>query len=138
MLDGEVGVDGILGVAGPLLAMRDRVPRDQVLLADEILAAQARGEGPDAAPPASADLLRLQAQVWAVALDQDGAEPAERDMAFRRGVTLGRARNGIIPIHGGLMPEVAAQLQRICRQRRRLERGAASSSTIPTDSNRRT
>jgi hypothetical protein len=113
MLDGEVGVDGILGVAGPLLAMGDRVPREQVLLADGILAAGARGEGPDAAPPACADVLKLQAQVWAVALDPDGAEPAERDSAFHRGVTLGRARNNIIPIHGGLMPEVAAQLQRI-------------------------
>ena len=114
MLHGDVGVDGVLAIAGPLLAMGDRVSREQVLLADEILAAQARGEGPDAAPPACADLLKLQAQVWAVALDQDGAEPAERDSAFHRGVTLGRARNGIIPIHGGLMPEVAAQFQRIC------------------------
>jgi hypothetical protein len=113
MLHGDVGVDGVLAIAGPLLAMGDRVSREQVLLADEILAAQARGEGPDAAPPACADLLKLQAQVWAVALDQDGAEPAERDSAFHRGVTLGRARNGIIPIHGGLMAEVAAQLQRI-------------------------
>ena len=113
MLDGDVGVDGVLAIAGPLLEMRDRVSRQLVLQADEILAAQARGDGPDAAPPACADLLKLQAQVWAVALDQDGAEPAERDSVFHRGVTLGRVRNGIIPIHGGLMPEVAAQLQRI-------------------------
>lgn len=114
MLDGETGTDGVVAVAGPLLAMRDRVDRAAVLLADSVLAAEARGEGPDAAPPACADLLRVQAQVWAAALDPDGAEPHDNDSAFRRGVTLGVARNGIIPIRGGLMPEVAAQFQRIC------------------------
>ena len=58
-------------------------------------------------------MLRVHAQVWATALDQDGAEPRERDIAFRRGVTLGRARNGVIPIRGDLLPDVAAQFQRI-------------------------
>ncbi len=46
-------------------------------------------------------------------LDPDGAEPGDADAAFRRGITLGRARDGVIPIRGGLLPEVAAQLQRI-------------------------
>src|SRR4029079_18469399 len=31
-----------------------------------------------------------------------------------RGIRLGRARDGVIPIHGALLPEVAAQFQRIC------------------------
>ena len=113
MLDGETGIDGVLAVAGPLLAMGDRVVREQVLLADRVLAAEARGEGPDAAPPACADLLRVQAQVWAAALDQDGAAPRDDAAAFRRGVTLGPARDGVIPIRGALVPEAAAQLQRI-------------------------
>ncbi|MFT4219220.1 MAG: DUF222 domain-containing protein [Microbacterium sp.] len=113
MLDGEVGVDGVLAVAGPLLAMRDRVARDKVLLADEVLAAAARGEGPDAAPPACADLLKLQAQVWTAALDPDGSEPRDKDSAFRRGVRLGRVKDGVVPLYGSLLPEVAAQMQRI-------------------------
>ena len=113
MLDGETGIDGVLAVAGPLLATRDRVGREQMLLADEMLAAAARGEGPDAAPPACADLLKVQAQVWAAALDPDGAEPRDRDSARRRGVTLGMARDGVIPFRGAVLPEVAAQLQRI-------------------------
>ena len=54
-----------------------------------MLAAEARGEGPDAAPPACADLLRLQAQVWAAALDQDGAEPRETTQLRMRFVRLG-------------------------------------------------
>lgn len=114
MLDGETGVDGILAIAGPLLGAADRASREQVLLADELLAAAARGEGADAGPPACADLLKVQAQVWAVAIDQDGAEPRDRDTARHRGVVLGAARDGVVPIRGALLPEVAAQFQRIC------------------------
>lgn len=113
LVDGDVGLDGVLAVAGPLLAMRDRVASERLLIADAILAAQARGKGPDAAPPGCPDLLRTQAQVWATALDQDGAEPTERESAFRRGLTLSPTRDGVVPIRGTLLPEVAAQLQRI-------------------------
>jgi hypothetical protein len=52
-------------------------------------------------------------QVIVQYLDPDGAEPAE-DIAMRaRGIVLGRAKDGVIPIRGGLLPEVAGQLQRI-------------------------
>ena len=89
LVDGEVGLDGLLAVAGPLAGLGDRVGRDLVLTADAVLAAEARGEGPDGAPPACADLLRLQAQVWATALDQDGAEPRETTQLRRRSAVLG-------------------------------------------------
>ncbi|WP_404434400.1 HNH endonuclease [Microbacterium lacus] len=113
LLSGEVGIDGVLAVGPTLLEMRDRVSVEKVLLADEVLAAHARGEGPDSAPPVDADVLRVHAQVWAIALDQDGSEPHDRDITPRRGVSLGRSRHGLIPITGGLLPEVAAQLQMI-------------------------
>ncbi|MDL9981249.1 HNH endonuclease signature motif containing protein, partial [Microbacterium sp. ASV49] len=113
LLDAETGVDGVLAVAGPLLAMRDRVGVEGVLTADGLLAAAARGEGPDGLPPACADLLRVQAQVWAAVLDPDGAEPDAHAAARRRGITFGTARDGVIPIRGALLPEVAAQLVRI-------------------------
>jgi hypothetical protein len=114
LIDGEVGLDGLLAVALPLEAMADRVPADAVLTADAVLAAAARGEAPDAAPPACAELLRIQASVWAAMLDQDGAQPREDRAMLLRGIRLGRARDGVVPIHGALMPEVAAQFQRIC------------------------
>jgi hypothetical protein len=113
LADGEVGLDGLLAVAEPLAAMGRRVGRDQVLVADAVLAAEARGEGPDAAPAACADLLRIQAHAWAAALDQDGAEPGERRALHLREITLGRPRDGGVPVKGFLLPEVAAQLQRI-------------------------
>ena len=111
--DGVVGIDGVLAISTPLQAMGTRVARENLLTADAVLAAQARGEGPDGAEPLCADLLRLHAQVWSTVLDQDGAEPREQRAMHRRGVTLGAATDAGVPIRGTLMPEVAAQLQRI-------------------------
>lgn len=113
MLDGHVGVDGLLAVAAPLADLGRRVCNDDLLAADAALAGAARGEGPDAAPAACADLLKVQATAWAVVLDQDGTEPRDRQALHRRGVTLGAPTDGLVPVHGRLLPEVAAQLQRI-------------------------
>lgn len=113
LLDGVLGVDGLLAIAGPLIAMESRVGREDVLAADAVLAAEARGEGPGGEPPACAELLRVQALAWSAYLDQDGAEPRE-DRAIRlRGITFGATRDGLVPIRGMLMPDVAAQLRRI-------------------------
>ena len=111
---GGVGVDGVLAIATPLLATGSRVRRAALSAADEILAAVALGEGPDAAPPACADLLRVHAQAWQLALDEDGGEPRDRLMAHRRGLTLGSPTASGVPIRGMLMPEVAAQFKRLC------------------------
>ena len=106
LIDGEVGLDGLLAVAGPLAGLGDRVGRDLVLTADAVLAAEARGEGPDGAPPACADLLRLQAQVWATVLDQDGAEPRETTQLRLRvgGARHARARTGSCRFGGCCCP----------------------------------
>ena len=114
LLDGEVGIDGLIAVSGPLEAMSQRVPLESLRVADAVLAAEASGAGPDGAPPACADLLRVQAQAWAAALDQDGAEPKEQQALRMRGLTLGVARDGVVPLRGSLLPEVAAQFQRLC------------------------
>ncbi len=111
--DGVVGVDGALAIAGPLLATGSRASREDLLTADRVLSAEARGEGPDAAPPACADMLRVQAQVWAMVLDPDGAEPRESVTLRKRAFTLGVATEHGVPVRRMLMPEVAAQFHRI-------------------------
>lgn len=113
LVGGEIGVDGALAIAAPLTGIRHRVGREEILLADEVLAGHARGTGPDGAPPACADELKMHATAWAAALDPDGDEPVESMAARRRGLTLGPVRDGLVPIRGNLMAEVAAQLQRI-------------------------
>ncbi|WP_243076522.1 HNH endonuclease signature motif containing protein [Microbacterium sp. SS28] len=108
---GEVGVHGVLAVAESLRGCS--AGRAQILAADEELAAAARGEGVDAAPPVCAEELRALASVWAMYLDQDGAEPRESRALRTRSLTLGTCRDGIVPVRGALLAEVAGQLQRL-------------------------
>lgn len=113
MIDGVVGVDGILAITSPLQQTAPRVSPQARREAAEVVVAEARGEGPDGAPPACAELLRIHAQTWALALDQDGAEPRERVAERKRSLVLGTATPGGVPVRGLLLPEVAAQLQTI-------------------------
>ncbi|GAA1802762.1 DUF222 domain-containing protein [Agromyces neolithicus] len=78
-----------------------------------VAAATGTGDSPGAPVQCAADELRVQAQAWAVFLDQDGPEPDDDRAMLRRGLRLGRARDGLIPIRGDLMPEVAAGLTRL-------------------------
>ena len=96
---GDVGVDGMVAVCGPILSCASGVAGR--LAADEEIAASARGEGADAAPPACAEELRALATVWAMYLDQDGAEPREARAMRKRGLSIG-------PCHDGLHPCAAA------------------------------
>jgi hypothetical protein len=112
MLDGVVGVDGILAITDPLQAAPRVSPAVRAETA-AVVVAEARGEGPDQAPPVCAELLRIHAQTWALALDQDGAEPRERAAERNRSLVLGVATPRGVPLRGMLLPEVAAQLQTI-------------------------
>lgn len=107
---GQVGVEGVLAVTGSFRGCQ--TGRAGILAADTELAAAACGEGADAAPPASADELRALALVWAAYLDQDGTEPEDTRALRKRGITVGRrGEDGLVPLRGRLLPEVAAQLQ---------------------------
>jgi hypothetical protein len=113
MVDGVVGVDGILAITAPLQQTAPRVSATARRAAADVVVAEARGEGPDGAPPACAELLKIHAQTWALALDPDGAEPRERVAERKRSFTLGAATPYGTPGHGMFLNEVAAQLQRI-------------------------
>ena len=61
----------------------------------------------------AADETLLQAQVWKAFIDPDGLEPDEKRAMLNRGFRLGAERDGLIPVSGALMPEVAAKFQRL-------------------------
>ncbi|GEB96077.1 daptide-type RiPP biosynthesis aminotransferase [Microbacterium lacticum] len=113
MVDGVIGVDGILAITGPLQETAPRVSTEARHAAADVVVAEARGEGPDGAPPACAAVLAIHAQTWSVALDQDGSEPRERAAVRKRSFVLGTATPHGVPARGMLLPEVAAQLQTI-------------------------
>lgn len=108
--EGVVGADAVAAVAREL--DRAAVGAEQLAAADVELAASARGDGPTGGGLPTADELRLQAQVWAVWLDPDGAEPRDDLAQRKRGLSLGRPRDGLVPIRGMLLPDVAGTLQR--------------------------
>ena len=110
---GALGADA----AGMIVRELDRPRRvaDPVKFAaaERELVASATGTGDGGSVRCAADELRVKAQTWAVFLDQDDPQPDDERAMLRRGVRLGRARDGLIPIRGELMPEVAAGLTRL-------------------------
>ncbi|MFJ2553919.1 DUF222 domain-containing protein, partial [Microbacterium sp. NPDC087591] len=124
LLDGTIGIAGLLAAIGPIEKGRHRIAHEARVRADAELARLVRGvpvgddepgvqNSIDAAPVATPEDLRVFARVIAAYLDPDGAESAEEAAMRGRGVILGRAKNGLIPIRGDLLPETAGQLQRI-------------------------
>ncbi len=119
--DTAVGLDGAIVVTAALQPRGRTLDSEFVAIADQALAAAARGEDfdpatgetrPDATMPATADVLRIHATAWASAIDPDGAEPIEQAALRKRGVTLGRVRDGLVELHGLIMAEGAEQMQR--------------------------
>ena len=111
--DGELGLPGILAATGPLVSVADRVDADGLAAADAALAAAARGADLDgqSLPPLAADDLGNLARLWAAHLDEDGAVPREDEALRRRSFGFGKTRDGLVPVFGNLLPEVASQFQ---------------------------
>ncbi len=84
----------------------------ELLAAATGVAADADAEAEPCAP-ATPDEVRIMAQTWALVLDPDGTLPDDAKGLRRRELTLGRCRQGTVPLRGELLPEVAAQLQRL-------------------------
>lgn len=120
LADGFLSVGGFLACTVPLqkavrIGVADR------LAADAVLARFATGwplDGEDADPaetapaPTTDELAALAAHIVA-RLDPDGAEPSDRAGKRRRHFTIGKLRDGSVPVRGELLPEVAAQLKKL-------------------------
>ncbi|WP_435747619.1 DUF222 domain-containing protein [Microbacterium sp. PMB16] len=137
LLDGVIGVAGLLAAIGPIDKAAHKVGRAAMLAADALLADHARGYGtddgddvdavadPDADPDADAEAedvpgppvtpedLRQFAQSVAMSLDPDGPEPSDRGAQNHRFLTIGRLRDGLHSIRGNVLPDVAAQFQSV-------------------------
>lgn len=124
LFDGVMSVSGFLACTAPL--QKSRIGTAGLLAADAVLARFARGlpldgslepvEDDDGAAPAPAPSTDELAGVCAhliARLDPDGAEPRDRAAKRRRHFTIGKLRDGTVPVRGELLPEVAAQLQKL-------------------------
>ncbi|HSP51522.1 MAG TPA: DUF222 domain-containing protein, partial [Cryobacterium sp.] len=109
---GAIGLDtadAILTALTPTLRCTDL---DSVQAAESELVAAATGTSAETPVPASADEIRLQGAVWKAVLAPDGSRPDDHAMTAR-GMRLGRERDGIVPVSGSLMPEIAGKLRRL-------------------------
>jgi len=126
LADGFLSVSGFLACTVPVqkaprIGTTDRLAADAVLArfacglpldgtADE--AAESGGRVERAPLPTTDELAALAAHIVA-RLDPDGAEPSDRAGKRRRHFTIGKLRDGSVPVRGELLPEVAAQLQKL-------------------------
>ena len=118
LLDGEISVTGLLAAIAPVDRSGSRIDGEMRDAVDLLLASTARGldlpdEHGQPGPAPSTDELAHHARALMLALDPDGAEPDDRRAERNRGLTIGRLRDGVRPIRGGLLPEVAAALERL-------------------------
>lgn len=129
---GSIGTDAawaIVSILSPTLAVAGITA---LAAAEEELVAEARGRDGGALPP-GADEIALQSTVWRALLDPDGIEPEEERASRRRGLRLGRAHEGLVPITGQLVAEVAAKLQRALECGSRATQTAFQESTAADD-----
>ncbi|WP_040163397.1 HNH endonuclease signature motif containing protein [Microbacterium gorillae] len=103
---GAIGADGLEAATRPLREIKDRVDAADLAEIDEVLAAMTTTTG----APVMCDTLRDLSLRLATDLDITGAE-AEEEKAFQgRALRLGVKRNGLVPVSGQLVPDVAGAL----------------------------
>jgi 5-methylcytosine-specific restriction protein A len=110
---GDLGADAACTIIRELDRTRAVAEPGAFAAAEQALVAEATGTGDGAPLRCTADELRVQAQAWSTFLDPDGRKPDDDRAMRRRGFRLGRARDGLVPVTGDLMPEVAAKLTRL-------------------------
>lgn len=120
MVAGDVGVAGLVAAIAPLEQSGPRILEAELQEADRQLGAFARGidsatvsdsDAVNAGPLPTPEELGLLSQALVAYLDQDGAEPEDQRAARKRGLSIGKVREGTVPVRGELLPEVAGQLQ---------------------------
>ncbi|WP_448711410.1 DUF222 domain-containing protein [Microbacterium profundi] len=120
LADGVLSVGGFLACTVPLMKAV-RIGVADRLAADAVLARFAAGLPLDGtvtvnaerAPLPTVDELAALAAHIIARLDPDGAEPSDRAGKRRRFFTIGKLRDGSVPVRGEVLPEVAAQLQKL-------------------------
>lgn len=134
--DGSLGVDAAQTITDALAKVQDRgvaAPAD-VAAAEAGVVALATGHVEEGESPADThDDVRAVTHLWAEALDPDGIDPDAEYAERTRSVTLGRARDGLVPLRGRLMPEAAGKLQRLFDAHLASPNGSVSFTASPED-----
>lgn len=106
---GAIGIDTAHTIVRGLDSVAAVVDVSSIQAAEYELVAAATGTSPESPMPCTADEIRMQTEVWKIRLDQDGRIPIEERALRMRSFSLGRERDGLIPVRGALIPDVAAK-----------------------------
>jgi hypothetical protein len=107
---GELGLDSAEAIIAGLSAALPRVDAESLAAAEAELVKVGTGADTLTPVPATADELRIQAQVWRAYLDPDGVRPDEDKAMLSRFLRFGRERDGLVPVTGAILPEIAAKV----------------------------
>ncbi len=110
---GAIGADGLEAATRTLREITDRVAPADLVEVDEALAALTTTTGTPVmctGTPVMCDTLRDVALRMATELDVTGADDEEERAMTGRALRIGVKRNGLVPVSGQLMPEVAGWL----------------------------
>lgn len=123
---GEVSLAGFLACVLPLRKAQPRIAPGDLALADAVLAraatgrdvdaiddADGSGDGVERGPSLTPEELTALVAHLLLRLDPDGADPDDGTGDRTRSFSIGRLRNGTVPVQGRLLPEAAAALQRL-------------------------
>ncbi len=113
LVRGAIGMDSASAIVRTLRPLAGRADPTLLEAAATELVADAAGSAADSDSPVGADETLLQARVWALVLDPDGTLPTYERAMRNRAFRLGRERDGIVPLRGGLLPDVAEQFRRL-------------------------
>jgi len=111
LVAGRLSGDALVTITDALRPLQGRCAPANLEAAEAELVRAATGD--DDTAPCTIHELRIMATTWALFLDPDGTLPDEDRAQRMRHLRLGRKRDGIIPLRGGLTEDAAAQFQRL-------------------------
>ncbi|WP_419817321.1 HNH endonuclease signature motif containing protein [Glaciibacter flavus] len=119
LASGRLGVDSAVTIVSVLSRVSAGLAPDQLRLvaqAEHELVCAAVGSAPApgeaAFPPVTPMETAIQAATWEAVLNPDGPVPAEK-VFETRSFSLHRAKGGLVPVSGMLLPETAGQVKRV-------------------------
>lgn len=109
LASGSLGLDSAYLIVRGLASVAPVVDALSIETAEFELVAAATGTAPESPYPCTADDTKIHTEVWKARLDQDGRLPIEERALRMRSFTIGREQNGLVPVRGALIPDVAAK-----------------------------
>lgn len=110
---GSLGVEAAGLMVAQLQTASPRVDPAVLRAAEESLVAAAAGD--ENRPPLTVDLVRGRAAAVVAEIDPDGLRSRAERARSRRSLRFGREdSDGLTPVHGSLLPVVAARFRRLC------------------------